>query len=251
MANRDGILEFLDKYLEKSAFQDSLPIGLMVEGRPEVRKVATGVSACLELFEKASDWGADMVLVHHGMFWDKSDRVIRGALKKRLKFLLDHDITLAGYHLPLDAHPEIGNNILFARAMGFQDPQPFGDYHGKLIGFKGGIQPVPIEDFVGKAAAFYGTRPTAFLSGKPVIASAAVVSGGAWEFLADAARERLDCYVTGSADEPVPHLARELGVHFLSFGHYATERVGIRRLGEVLARETGVEARFFDVDNPL
>jgi dinuclear metal center YbgI/SA1388 family protein len=251
MANRDEIIAYLDKYLEKPAFHDALPIGLLVEGRPEVRKVATGVSACLALFESAADWGADMIIVHHGMFWDKQDRVVRGPLKKRLKFLLNHDITLAGYHLPLDAHPEIGNNIVFARAMGFENPEPFGDYHGKCIGYKSGIPPISIEEFAEKAAAFYGTRPTAFLHGKPVISSAAVVSGGAHEFLPEAARTGLDCYVTGTRDEPIPHMAREWGIHFLAFGHYATERVGVRALADHLAREMKVEARFFDVDNPL
>lgn len=251
MPRRDEILHFLDTFLEKDAFQDSLPIGLLVEGQPEVEKIATGVSASLELFERAAEWGADLIVVHHGMFWESEERVVRGHLKKRLKLLLDRDITLAGYHLPLDAHPEIGNNALFARAMGFIAPEPFGEYHGRKIGFKGGLTPQPIADFVKKAGAFYGAEPRAFLHGKPEIASAAVVSGGAWEHVIVAAREGVDCYVTGNADEPAYHLARELGVHFLAFGHHATERVGIRRLGEVLAEKFGVQTRFFDSENPL
>ena len=251
MPRRADIITFLDSYLEKEKFTDYLPIGLLVEGRDEVRRVATGVSACAEVFEQAIAWNADMIVVHHGMFWDSADRVVRGSLKKRLKLLLDNDVTLLGYHLPLDAHPEIGNNILFARAVGFQNPEPFGEYKGNKIGFRGRLGPIPIEEFAAAAEGFYGAAPRAFLHGKAVIESAAVISGGAWEHTEEAWREGVDCFVTGAADEPVFHLARELETNFLAFGHHATEKPGVRRLGELLGEKFGVETRFFDVENPL
>jgi len=252
MASRSEILAFLDGYLEVDSFEDYNPIGLQVEGRDEVRRVATGVSVSMELLEQAGEWGADMALVHHGMFWAHEERVLRGFRKERIAFLLRNDITLAAYHLPLDAHPEVGNNILFARAMKFFDIEPFGHYKGKLIGYKGKLDPLSTQDFLRKARKFYGTEPTAFLSGPPTIQAAAVISGGAWDHIEEAALEGVDCFVTGNADEPAYSLANELGVHFLAFGHYATERVGIRRLGERLGEVFhDVEVRFFDIGNPL
>lgn len=252
MAERDAILDYLDDLMDKPAWQDYLPIGLMVEGRPHVARVATAVSACMEVFRAAHQWGADMLLVHHGLFWKNEDPVLRGHHKQRVKFLLEHDITLAGYHLPLDAHPELGNNILFARALGLEDIQPFGDYKGRTIGYQGRLAPETPQAFAARARDFYGLEPrAAFLQGPPQIRSVAVVSGGAWDLLPQAAHAGIDCFVTGAADEPVYHLAREEAMHFFAFGHYATERVGIRRLGETLAGAFDLETRFFDVDNPL
>ena len=252
MVTRDSILQFTDTCLEKSNFADYLPIGLLVEGKDEVQKVATAVSASAELFEAAAEWGADLILVHHGMFWNGEDRVVQGHIKRRLKTLLAHDITLAGYHLPLDAHPEIGNNASFAQAMKFQEPEPFVEYKGRKIGYRGKLAPIRFDDFVQQATAFYGAPPKVnFACGKPEITSCAVISGGAWEHVLDAAQAGIDCYVTGSADEPAYHLARELGIHFLAFGHYCTERIGIMRLGELVTQKFGVETRFFESENPL
>lgn len=247
------LVAFLDDFLHKADFTDALPIGLLVEGRPEVRKVATAVSATLEVMERAAEWGADLVLVHHGMFWDGSDRVVRGHLKRRLKCLLASDISLVGYHLPLDAHEELGNNALFARAMGLREVERFGLYHGKKIGWRGRLDPaLAPADFVARATAFYGREPlAAFLCGPEKIATVGVISGGAWDHVVEAAREGIDCYVTGNADEPVTALAREEAIHFLAFGHYATERVGVKWLGEAVAKRFGLEVRFIEVENPL
>ena len=270
MAQRDKIIQWMNQYLQTDRFKDFSPIGLQIEGKPTVRKIATGVSASMELFRQAARWGADMVVVHHGMFWEREDRVLQGHLKQRVRILLDNDMTLAGYHLPLDAHPEIGNNILFANAMGFADIKPFGEYHGMFIGYQGKLKPIRIGDFVRKAAHFYeiqilkSSQPAkaafapdspanlrTFLHGRPTITSAAIVSGGAWDEMLQATHLGIDCFVTGSADEPAFNLAREEKIHFVSFGHYATERVGIRELGKMVAKEFGVEAKFFDVENPL
>lgn len=250
MAGRDELIAFLDQTMDKDAWSDYLPIGLLVEGRAEVRRLAAAVSAGLEVFELADAWGADAVLVHHGMFWDNADRVLRGHVKKRVKFLLERDITLIGYHLPLDAHPETGNNILFAKGVGLRDIEPFGLYKGKRIGFRGRLDPTSVGDFVERAKVFYGTEPRAYLYGPEKIETVGVISGGAWEHLAEAARAGLDCFVTGSVDEPAYSLAREEGIHFLSFGHYATERAGVQRLAEIVAEKFNIETRFFDIENP-
>jgi len=251
-APRDEILNWLNAYMQVEKFEDSLPIGLQVEGRPDVSRVVTAVSACAAVFEEAVRRRADMVLVHHGMFWEKEDRVVRGMLKERLKILLDGNISLVGYHLPLDAHPEIGNNILFARGVGLRDITPFAEYHGNLIGFRGCLDPMPVRDFVARASAFYGTDPaTAILAGPDEVRSVGVVSGGAWPNMLDAVREGLDVFVTGTADEPAWHIAREEGLHFLAFGHTATERAGIRALGEKLAAHFDLEVGFVDIENPL
>lgn len=254
MPLRDDIIDYANSYLETSRFTDYAPIGLQIEGKPEVRRIAAAVSACMEVFEQAAQWQADMLIVHHGMLWDRDDRVLRGHLKQRIKFLLDHNITLAGYHLPLDAHPEIGNNALYARHMGFQDMQPFGLYKGMYLGWRGSIVPTPLPEFMARTAAFYDISPDtirAFAEGPQTITSAAIVSGGAWDEILEAARAGVDCYVTGNADEPAYHFAKEEHINFLACGHHATERVGIRALGQHLSDRFGVEARFLDVPNPL
>lgn len=251
MAQRDELLAFMDSYLEIERFKDYAPIGLQIEGKAEVHKIATGVSASMELFEKSAEWRADMILVHHGMFWRNSDPVLRGHLKARVKFLLDHEITLAGYHLPLDAHAEIGNNALFAKAMGMTDLEPFGEHNGLFVGWRGTLEAIRIADFAARAEGFYDCAPKAIFAGKETITSAAIVSGGAWTDILPAARAGADCLVTGTADEPVWYLAHEEKINFLAFGHHATEKAGIRRLGEVLCERFGVEARFVDTENPF
>jgi dinuclear metal center YbgI/SA1388 family protein len=253
MPSRDAILSFLNETLQIERFRDYLPIGLLVEGRDEVKRIATGVSACVELFERARDWKADMVVVHHGMFWDNSSRVVRGGLKQRLKVLLDADMTLAGYHLPLDAHPEFGNNAQIAKGLGLEEIENWGDYHGNLVGMRGHYsEPISIMELASRAEMFFGIAPmVVFPYGPPHIRTVGVVSGGAWDMAEQAVRDGIDCYLTGTADEPVCHLAREEHLNFLAFGHTATERHGVQALGRLLVDTFGVESHFFDIENPL
>ncbi len=253
MARRDDVIAFMNEKLEIGRYTDGLPIGLQIEGRDDVGKIATGVSACIELFERAIAWGADMIVVHHGMFWDGSDRVVRGPLKRRLKMLLDADVSLVGYHLPLDANFEVGNNVLIAEGLGLVDVEPWGTYKDIVIGARGRLDPAMRPDaFVARGREFFGREPLAcFLEGPDAITTVGVMSGGAWHEIDQATRSGLDCYIDGSADEPVAYMAREEGIHFIAFGHYATERVGVRRLGDVVADACGVEVQFFDVENPL
>lgn len=252
MAHRDAILRFLHDYLRVGDFRDYGPQGLQVEGRAEVRKVVSGVSGSVALFEAAAEAGAELVIVHHGIFWDKESRVVKGGLKRRLELLLEHGITLAGYHLCLDAHPEVGNNILAVRGLGLQEIEPWCEYHGRTIGYRGtwpdGKSPQAARELVD---ALYGSESLSFLYGPDPVRTVGVVSGGAQGEIRAAIEAGLDLYVTGEASEFVMAAAREGGIHYLAAGHHNTERLGIREVGERVAREFGISHAFIDIPNPV
>jgi dinuclear metal center YbgI/SA1388 family protein len=251
-AARDDILGYLDAYLQTGAFEDYGPVGLQVEGRRQVGRVVTGVSACVELFEAAVAAGADMVLVHHGMLWTGADPVVRGPFRRRLELLLGAGITLAVYHLCLDAHPELGNNVLGARALGLEDVEPWGLHRGRAIGVRGRwpLPPTPEQAVARVATAFEGPV-LSFLHGPPAVATVALVSGGAQRDIHPAIADGLDMFVTGEASEFVMHAAKEGGIHFAAAGHHNTERLGIRALGEHVAARFGVAHTFVDTPNPV
>jgi dinuclear metal center YbgI/SA1388 family protein len=222
-------------------------MGLQVAGARDVDRIACGVSASLELFERAAGAGAQMLLVHHGLLWDRDSRVIDDAGRRRLKALLDAEITLAAYHLALDAHPEVGNNALLARELGIEPSEPFAG-----IGFGGQLaKPVSVEQFAAQVQERLGSEPVVFAHGPDPIERAAVVTGGAARHLADAAREGYDLFLTGEPAEPSLHTARELGIHFVAAGHYATERIGIQALAKLLAERFDLEWEFIDLPNPV
>jgi dinuclear metal center YbgI/SA1388 family protein len=249
--NRDALAAYLDEYLRVAEVRDYGPQGLQVEGRDEVRKIVTAVSASLELFEQAVAAGADAILVHHGLFWDRESRVVRGPLKRRLRLLLEHDVSIMGYHLCLDRHPEVGNNILAARGLGLREIAPVALYEGVSIGFQGETGGVPAEEMVRRIDGFYGSRSLTFLYGPPVVRRVGIISGGAQREMQQAIDAGLDMYLTGEASEFVMHKAQEAGLHYVAAGHYATERIGIRTLGEHLAARFGLEAEFIDIPNPV
>ena len=251
MPHRDEILSYAHDYLRVGDFRDYGPQGLQVEGRAEVRRIVSGVTGSAALFERAVEAGADLVVVHHGIFWDRESRVVKGGLKRRLELLLQSGITLAGYHLCLDAHPEIGNNALAARGLGLSDIQPWSEHNGRAIGFRGtwdGKSPDEARRLVDQ---FYGAQSLAFLCGPQTVRSVGIVSGGAQGDIRQAIEDGLDLFITGEASEFVMHVAREGGIHFLGAGHHNTERLGIRALGEHLAERFGVEHRFIDIPNPV
>jgi len=250
-ASRDELLRYLHDYLKVGDYRDFGPQGLQVEGRAEVRKVVSGVSGSAALFEAAAAAGADLVIVHHGIFWDRDPRVVKGGLKRRLQLLLEHEITLAGYHLCLDAHPEVGNNILAARGLRLENIQPWGDYNGKPIGYRGEWIGLPVENAVRRVNELYGSQALAFLYGPDPVRTVGIISGGAQGEVRAAIESQLDMYITGEASEYVMHLAQEGSIHFLAAGHYNTERLGIRAVGERLAREFGIEHEFIDLPNPV
>ena len=247
MASRDEILAYAAEYLELDAYPDYGPMGLQVLGAEEVAKIACGVSASRELFEKAGDAGAQLVLVHHGLIWDKDSRVIDGVMRGRLKALFDADLTLAGYHLALDAHPEIGNNALLAVELGVEPEQRFTSwgYGGKLAGR------TTMSDFSTLVQERLGRMPLVFSYGPETIERVAILTGGAARYVDQAAAEGYDCFVTGEADEPTKHAAKEAGIHFVAGGHYATETLGVRALAAKLANEFGLQWEFVDLPNPV
>jgi dinuclear metal center YbgI/SA1388 family protein len=255
MSRIADLLADLDDLLQTSSFQDYGPNGLQVPGPEEAAIVVTGVSANAELFERAAEARADLVLVHHGLFWAHPGppRPLDVPAKRRLKLLFDADMALAAYHLPLDAHQEVGNNALLARALGAEGWAPFAEHRGRPIGvaatFAGGG--MPAAELLARVRAATDREPLAFLDGPPVVRSAGIVSGAGGDHLADAIALGLDALVTGEASERHMALAREAGVHFLAAGHYATETFGVRALGDRLAARFGVEHVFIDVPNPI
>lgn len=250
MVSRDELIGYLDGYLRVGEYRDYGPQGLQVEGRPEIRKVVTAVSSSLELFERAAAVGADLVMVHHGLLWDRDSRLVRGAYRERLAVLLRNEINLAGYHLCLDAHPEVGNNVLAARGLGLTDIQPWCEEAGTAIGFRGQCEPAPAAEWLRRINTFYGSDSLAFLYGPEPVRSIGIVSGGAQRQVHDALAEGLDMYVTGEVSEFVMHTAKEGGIHFVAAGHYNTERIGIRTLGEHVASRYNVDVEFIDLPNP-
>jgi dinuclear metal center YbgI/SA1388 family protein len=223
-----------------------------VEGREEIRKVVTGVSACRELFVRAREAGADAVLVHHGLFWEGMPRTLTGFQYRRVAELIRGEMSLIAYHLPLDRHAEVGNNALAGQRFGLAGLEPFGLHEGLPIGFKGRFpSPIPAAELVERCRQVYGQEPLAFLSGPDPVRSLGIISGGAQRELYDAIADGLDAYITGEVSEWVMNVARETGIHYLAAGHYATERLGVRALGEHLAERFGIEAEFIDVPNPV
>jgi len=251
MVSRDELIGYLDDYLRVRDFRDYGPQGLQVEGRPQVQKVVTAVSSSLELFQRAAEVGTDLILVHHGLLWDRDSRLVRGAYRERLASLLRHDINLAGYHLCLDAHPEVGNNALAVRGLGLADLQPWYEEGGVTLGFRGCGEPAPAAEWLRRINTFYGTDSLAFLYGPELVRTIGVISGGAQRQIQDALDAGLDMYVTGEVSEFVMHTAKEGGIHFVAAGHYNTERIGIRALGEHVAARFALDVQFIDLPNPV
>jgi dinuclear metal center YbgI/SA1388 family protein len=252
MARRDEIVAFLDELLEIGSYADYGPNGLQVPGAEEVSTVVTGVSAQLELFERAAQADAQLVLSHHGLFWDFHPRSIGPAMKKKLKLLFDADMSLAAYHLPLDAHPEVGNNALICAALGLERAEPLAEHKGRPIGFVGrSADGIPFGELRGRCASVFGQEPFVWDAGPETVHSVGVVSGGAPGSFHEAIARGVDAFLTGETAEHVMADARENRVHFIAGGHYATETFGIRRLGELVAGRFGVEHRFVDVPNPI
>jgi dinuclear metal center YbgI/SA1388 family protein len=249
VATLTKLLGYLDGLLDPEAFSDYGPNGLQVPGKAEVETVATGVSAHGPLIEQAAAAGADLVVVHHGLFWRGDPLEITPTLHRRLKPLFAHDIALAAYHLPLDAHPEHGNNALLADALGLQERAPFAD-----VGFAGTLPGDGLDTAAFAALlrdAVGGREPLHLPGGPQRIRSVGIVSGGATDNVVDAIDAGLDAFVTGEPAERALGLAADGGIHFFAAGHHATETFGVRRLGELLAAEFGVQHVWLDVENPI
>ncbi len=248
---RDELTEYLNEYLQIDKFKDYGPNGCQVEGHREVKKIVTGVSACVELFEKAIEKKADAILVHHGIIWNFERPVYRGGYKKRVKMLLNNDINLFAYHLPLDAHAEVGNNIRLAKILDLKTLEPFGDYNGTFIGYKGEISGSEAMDVFDSIKSQINPDAVIFPFGPDVIRSVGIISGGAQKEVKQAVLQGLDLYITGEVSEHILHYVKEEGIHFVAAGHHATERFGIIALGEHLNKKFGVDVEFVDIPNPV
>ena len=244
MAARDEIIAFCDDLLEVHAFNDYGPNGLQVPGAPEVTRIATGVSAHLELIERARDAGAQMLLAHHGLFWDFHPRSLSEQMAARLRVALGSGLSIAGYHLPLDAHLEIGNNALLARGLGLESGGRFAWVRGSDVGLVGLSESgIKAPDLFASVRELVGQEPLVFDAGPPVVNSVGIVSGAGAAEIHSVVRLGLDALLTGEPAEHAMADAREGGVHFIAAGHYATETFGIRRLGELIADRFDVAPR--------
>lgn len=244
---------YTNTLLQSSAFSDFCVNGLQVEGSKHINRVATGVSASLDTIKAAVECGANALIVHHGLFWNRDSHAITGSKREKLDLLLKNGISLIAYHLPLDAHQELGNNWKAARDMGWYGLEPFCPVNGLPIpiGVKGKVDLMPVQEFQKMLVEYYNHPAYYAFGGKEMIQSVALISGGAHKNITDAISAGVDCYITGSFDEPVWHQSHEEGINFFAMGHSATERVGVQALGQHLQEKFGLEYHFLDIANPF
>lgn len=246
---RDELARYLDSYLDAARFRDYCPNGLQVEGREEVRRLVTGVTASRLLLERAAETGADAVLVHHGWFWRSEDPRVLGMKRRRLAFLLERDINLYAFHLPLDAHPECGNNAQLARRLGFLPEGRFGDQDIGVYGSPGSATDLRgLADLVERQL---GRKPLVVGEEGRSIRRVAWCTGAAQDYFPEAIRLGVDAFVSGEISEHTVHAARESGVAYVSAGHHATERYGIQALGHHLSDRFGLHHTFIEIENPV
>lgn len=248
---RSDLLNYLNTYLKISEFDDYCPNGLQVEGKENIEKIIMGVSACVELFEKAIEAGADTIIVHHGIIWKSDTPIYRGGFKKRLKLLLENNINLLAYHLPLDAHENVGNNAQIAKILKLKNITPFGKYKNQSIGFKGKCQPRSATSVINSIKEKINQESIIFPYGPEMVKKIGIISGKAEKEVENAVTEGLDLYLTGEASEYILHYVKEEGIHFIAAGHYATERFGIKALGEHLRNQFNLSLEFAEIPNPI
>lgn len=250
MTELTTLAAYCDALLDTAAFEDYCPNGIQVEGERPVRRLASGVTASAALLDEALAWGADAVLVHHGWFWRGEDPRLIGMLGRRVRTLTRAGLGLLAYHLPLDAHPELGNNRQLAEVLGLCEPKPTALCNGIL--WQGRLpRPTRATELVAHLAATLGRAPLHVQGRVGAIEQVAWCTGAAQGYIAQAADLGVDAYLSGEASEQTTHQARELGLDYFALGHHASERYGVRALGEHLAGRFGLEHRFIDIDNPV
>jgi len=249
MARLVDLQAYLDELLKVSQFRDYCPNGLQVEGRAEVLRLVSGVTASLALIEQAQAWGADAFLVHHGYFWKNENPAVIGAKRQRLARLLAADMSLLAYHLPLDAHPEYGNNAQLARHLDLLvDGQLAAE---PLLWFGHLATPTTSHDFAQLLTTRLARAPLVISGSERLIQRVAWCSGAAQGFLEQAAQAGMDAYLSGEVSEASTHLAREYGIHYFAIGHHASERYGVQALGAQLAAQFGLSHQFIEIPNPV
>lgn len=250
MVKCDDVLQFWNTYLEVASIPDASRNGLQVQGKDVVHKIVFGVSASLELFQKAQQAGADLVCVHHGLLWGH-EQPLTGLFGERVRFLMQHNMGLAAYHLPLDKHPKIGHNACLMRALHATQVKPFATYHDVTIGYEGKLASVPLEKVVSTLENFAHTQASVLAFGPQKIKRVGIVSGGAYSMLPQAIDHKLDLYVTGILDEPAYEWCREGKINCIALGHYHSEKCGIEALCKLTAQKFNVKTQFIDIENPL
>ena len=255
MPHRDKIIAALDALLQPEAYKDACPNGMQVYGCEEVGRVATCTSVSGKFFEQAREEGAELLLVHHGLFWDGASRVIDPLIARRLRILLEGELNLAAYHIPLDAHRELGNNAQLAGMLGLKQLDfEFGRYKGTPIGCAGNLgDPAGLLEFVEDAGRRLEAQPVVVDAGPTQVRRVGVVAGGAGDIplLMEAVAAGCDTYVTGVVFEQSVAVAREAGLNVVALGHYNSEKLGVRAVGDRIAKDLGVEVVHMDVPNPV
>lgn len=253
MATLEAIVELANKLMLERPISDYCPNGLQVEGRSEVRKIVSGVTASQALIDEAVERDADLLLVHHGYFWKGEHPGIVGIKKKRIKTLLQNDISLLAYHLPLDVHPELGNNAQLAELLELSIEGPLDPDSRVSVGQVGRLKkPLSVKQFADMLEAKLKRSPQVITNDESdIINTVGWCTGGAQGYIEKAITANVDAYISGEISEPTVHIARESGVHYFAAGHHATERYGAMALGKKLAEAFDIEHEFVDIDNPV
>ena len=251
MISLNDLRLYLDELLPGGGAADVCPNGLQVEGKGCIKKAATAVSASLATIESAIEQRADALIVHHGLFWNRDSYIIQGTKRRKLQLLLENEISLFAYHLPLDMHRKIGNNWKAAMDLNWTDLEPFAEFGGVFVGVKGKIAACAREELKERLEAYYGHLAACAWGGPEWIETVALVSGGAYKTLSEAAKEKIDAFITGNFDEPVWHQAMEEGINFYALGHSATERIGPIALAAHLLQSLNLPCPFIDIENPF
>jgi len=247
-----SLVKYCEELLNVKEFKDYCPNGLQVEGASTVRRIISGVTASQALLDAAVKYDADLVLVHHGYFWRGEDERVTGMKKQRLKTLLTHDISLLGYHLPLDAHPELGNNATLAKRMGWIITEGLDGPLGRAIGMVGELStPMSGQALAAQLAQALGREPLYIQGIDRAIKKVAWCTGGAQGYIDKALAAGVDAYISGEVSEPTYHFAKEMGIEYFAAGHHATERYGVQALGEHLSKRFDIEHRYIELDNPV
>lgn len=245
------LVEEADRFLGAARISDYCPNGLQVEGRPQVRRIVSGVTASQALLDAAVEAEADVVLVHHGYFWKAENACITGMKRRRLQTLLGNDISLLAYHLPLDLHPEVGNNVQLARQLDITVEGPLDPDNPRVVGLLGSLaEPLSPRDFARRVQDVLGREPL-LVEGQGMVRRIGWCTGGGQGYIDDAIAAGVDLFLTGEASEQTFHSARENGISFVAAGHHATERYGVQALGDHLARRFALEHLFIDCPNPV
>ena len=252
MTQRAELEDYLHNYLQVDAFQDYAPNGLQVEGKTEIHRICTAVTASHDVIKKACEHQADALLVHHGYFWKGEEPTLRGMKRTRIADLLAHDINLFGYHLPIDCHKLIGNNACIAKKLALKKLKSHSAGKTPDLLWTGELpKPLSADAFTHQLAQVFDRVPQCIVGSDKIIKKIAFCSGAAQDFIENAAALGVDAYISGEISERTYYQAKELGVHYFACGHHATERDGIHTLGKHLAEQFGLEHMFIDSDNPV